>query len=118
MEGFSGSFLSGRFRPWAGCNVSSTVPPVPNEGKPKQPRFRIAPYWVILTIVLLGLNYWLGSRATEQPTRIRVPYSPFFLTQVRDGNVSQITSVGTAIQGDFKKATKYQDSAAVTRFST
>jgi antitoxin (DNA-binding transcriptional repressor) of toxin-antitoxin stability system len=30
-----------------------------------------------------------------------VPYSPFFLEQVRAGNVIEITSKGTAIQGTF-----------------
>jgi cell division protease FtsH len=94
------------------------VPPASNEPTKPQPRFRIGPVWIVVTLALLGLNYYLGARATEQPSRIRVPYSPFFLQQVRDGNVNEITSVGTAIQGDFKTATKYKDSAAVTRFAT
>ena len=73
---------------------------------------------MIVALVLLGVNYWIGSQATQGPTRIRVPYSPFFLQQVREGNVSEITSVGTAIQGSFRKATSYKDSSAATRFDT
>ena len=51
-------------------------------------------------------------------SRIRVPYSPFFLDQVRAGDVVSITSKGTAIQGTFKKATSYAGSKESTRFST
>jgi cell division protease FtsH len=61
--------------------------------------------WLVLIVAMLGFNFWVASRATEVK-RIRVPYSPFFLREVREGNVSSITSRGTAIQGDFKKATK------------
>jgi len=67
---------------------------------------------------LLALNFWLGSRATQAPARIRVPYSPFFLQQVRDGNVSAITSKGTAIQGTFKERKSYAGSKATSRFQT
>jgi cell division protease FtsH len=61
--------------------------------------------WLVLIAALLGFNYWVAHRATEG-TRIRVPYSPFFLHEVQVGNVASIRSTGTAIQGDFKKATK------------
>src|SRR5690242_13405077 len=61
--------------------------------------------WLVLIAALLGFNYWAAHRATEV-TRIHVPYSPFFLHQVRVGNVAAIRSTGTAIQGDFKTATK------------
>ncbi len=61
--------------------------------------------WLILIAVLLGINFWAAHRAT-QITRIRVPYSPFFLHEVRTGNVVSIRSTGTAIQGDFRSATK------------
>ncbi len=54
---------------------------------------------------MLGINYWAAHRVTEM-TRIRVPYSPFFLEQVRTGNVVSITSAAAQIQGDFAHATK------------
>jgi len=74
--------------------------------------------WLVLIAVMLGVNFWAANRAT-QVLRIRVPYSPFFLAQVRAGNVARITSKGTAIQGDFRRATKPQGtSTAATRFST
>jgi cell division protease FtsH len=59
----------------------------------------------IVTVVLLAVNYWVASRATQE-TRPRVPYSPFFLNQVRDGNVVSITSKGSAIQGRFRQKVK------------
>jgi cell division protease FtsH len=61
--------------------------------------------YVVLIGVLLGINYWAAHRVTEV-TRIRVPYSPFFLEQVRTGNVVSITSAAAQIQGDFLHATK------------
>ncbi len=70
---------------------------------PSRPR-RIAGY-VVLLVVLLGLNYW-GAHRVIQQTRIRVPYSPFFLRQVRSDNVVSITSVNSTIQGDFRRATR------------
>ena len=54
----------------------------------------------------------------EPASRVRVPYSPFFLQQVKAGNVAEITSKGTDIQGTFKKATSYKDAKATTRFQT
>ena len=70
---------------------------------PSRPR-RIAAY-VVLLAVLLGLNYW-GAHRVIQETRIRVPYSPFFLRQVRSGNVVAITSANTTIQGTFAHAAR------------
>ena len=70
---------------------------------PSRPK-RIAVYAVLL-VVLLGLNFWAAHRVIQQ-TRIRVPYSPFFLEQVRAGNVVTVTSSASKLQGDFKHATK------------
>ena len=75
-------------------------------------------WWVIWIVGLLALNYWTASRATEAPSRVRVPYSPFFLQQVDAGHVASITTKGTAVQGNFKKAERYGDSKPTTRFRT
>jgi len=71
-----------------------------------------------LGLLLLGLNFYLGSRATQPSSRVRVPYSPFFLNQVNAGNVDAITSKGTAIQGTFTKKLRYGKSKPTTRFRT
>ena len=70
---------------------------------PSRP-WRIA-FYVVLLVIVLGVNYW-GAHRVIQQTRIRVPYSPFFLEQVRADNVVTVTTVNSEIQGDFKRATK------------
>ena len=80
-------------------------------------RTRIAIY-VVLIPVLLSINYWAAHRVT-QVTRIRVPYSPFFLHEVRSGNVRSVVSTGSTLQGEFKEATKPTGAtAASVRFVT
>jgi cell division protease FtsH len=73
---------------------------------------RIVVYLVLLAIAL-GINYW-GAHRVIQETRIRVPYSPFFLEQVRADNVVTVTSINSEIQGDFKHATKPQGSSTAS----
>ncbi|HZR93374.1 MAG TPA: ATP-dependent zinc metalloprotease FtsH [Gaiellaceae bacterium] len=96
--------------------------PAPAGAAGRRPEPRRPPpfaWWMLLLVAgLLVLNYWAASRATEAPSRVRVPYSPFFLQQVRDGNVSEITSRGTAVQGTFRRAVSYQGSKPTTRFKT
>jgi cell division protease FtsH len=93
-------------------------PPRPQRGGTPRPRFGIAPVWIVLGLALFAINYWAGTQVTQGPERIRVPYSPFFLQQVRVGNVAEITSKGTAVQGTFKQATSYDNSPSTTRFET
>ena len=77
-------------------------------------------FWVrlaVFALVLFGLNDWIASRATQQPTRVRIPYSPTFLQQVQTGNVATITTKGTAVQGEFKRTIRYQKHST-RRFGT
>ena len=85
---------------------------------PARPRFRISPPWVILALVLLAFNFWVGSNTMQGPQLVRIPYSPFFLSQVQSGNVKEITSVGTAIQGTFEKPTAFGGEKPTTGFET
>src|SRR5438067_3238191 len=83
---------------------------------PQRPRIG---WWLVVFFVgLLVVNYYLGSRATQGPSRVRIPYSPFFLQQVTNGNVAGITSKGTAIQGQFKKPEAFGNSHVTTKFKT
>src|SRR5919199_786557 len=50
--------------------------------------------------------------------RVRIPYSPVFLQQVREANVDSIQSKGTAIQGTFKSAEKVGKSKPTKLFKT
>jgi cell division protease FtsH len=98
-----------------------TSPPAPRGSsptKPEPPRFRFDWRWLAVGLALLALNFYLGSRATQPPSRVRVPYSPFFLNQVSAGHVQEITSKGTAIQGTFTQKLRYGKSKPTTRFRT
>ncbi|TML42987.1 MAG: ATP-dependent zinc metalloprotease FtsH [Actinobacteria bacterium] len=99
-----------RGRPPSGVSENEKPP-----GRP--PRIRVA-WWIALVIGLFAINYYAGSRATQSPSRVRVPYSPFFLKQVTAGHVKEITSKGTAIQGTFTQKETYNGSKATTRFKT
>jgi cell division protease FtsH len=88
------------------------------ESPPKQPWVRFARGWIPVFFVLLAFNIYLGSRATRPPARVRVPYSPYFLREVRAGHVKEITSKGTAIQGTFTQKLRYQKSKPTTLFRT
>jgi len=96
-------------------------PPAPRGSsptKPQPPRFRLSTRWIVFAAVLLALNFYFGLRANQPPSRVRVPYSPFFLDQVRASHVKEITSKGTAIQGTFTQKESYADSKPTTRFRT
>jgi cell division protease FtsH len=57
--------------------------------------------------VLLIFNIWAANNALQHH-RVRVPYSPFFVQQIKTGNVESITSTGTAIQGRLRHAVKVE----------
>ena len=89
------------------------------QGSPQLPRRRSRIGWWVLWIVgLLILNFFLAHNATKATSRVRVPYSPYFLTQVNDGHVAEITSKGTAVQGSFEKAQEYKGSKPTKLFET
>src|SRR4051794_19526944 len=71
--------------------------------KPEKRGWRRSVVYALLIVVALGINLKAAQRATEV-RRIHVPYSPFFLQQVEQGNVVEITSRGSAIQGRFQHA--------------
>ena len=84
----------------------------PTAKRPTPPRSR---WWiVVVVVVLLALNFWVSSRALSPNSPVRVPYSPTFLTQVKDGNVASVSSKSAAISGTFKTAVRYPNNASVT----
>src|SRR5256714_748154 len=85
------------------------------EPGPQRPRVR---WWLLALLALLVVNYWAGSHAMQAHSRVRIPFSPFFVHEVDTGNVGAITSRGTAIQGTFKQATSYGGSKPTSRFKT
>jgi cell division protease FtsH len=65
-------------------------------------------------LLLLIFNIWAANNALQHH-RVRVPYSPFFIDQIKSGNVQSITSTGTAIQGRLRRAVKAGPSAERAR---
>jgi cell division protease FtsH len=98
-------------RPPPGGRGSSPRPP-------QRPGFRLSPRWIVFFLAVLALNLFIASRAMGPESRVRVPYSPFFLQQVQARNVEEITSKGTDIQGAFRKEVAFEDSEPTTRFRT
>jgi cell division protease FtsH len=92
--------------------------PAPSSGRRATPRRPRARWWIAIAVALLAVNYLAAMSATRGPARVRVPYSPFFVRQVAAGNVAEITSKGTAIQGTFKQPERYKGSKPTTRFAT
>ena len=97
-------------------------PPAPRGSAPTTPQnrfnFRPRPGWVVLFLGLLAFNLFFSARAMRVASRVRVPYSPYFLAQVTDDHISAITSKGTDIQGTFKTKQSYQGSKPTTKFRT
>ena len=80
---------------------------------PGGPRF----WWILLA--LLAVNYFVVSLIPDRDTRLDVPYT-LFREQVSAGNVSQVTSKGDTIQGEFTKEVTYPPGSGDTntRFET
>src|SRR5690349_6857417 len=90
--------------------------PEPPKQRPAWLRFG----WMLL--VLLAINWIISSVLLAPPQRTSVSYT-FFLTQVTAVNVSEITSTGDKIEGQFTKKVAYTPSGEtkseeVERFTT
>ena len=48
-------------------------------------------------------NYLFVAIFAPEEDRKRVPYTPVFVDQIEKGNVKEISSKGSTVQGDFKK---------------
>jgi cell division protease FtsH len=73
--------------------------------------------FVVLLAALFLLNYAIVALFAPPPERIRVPYSPLFLDQLRRGNVKEISSQDVTIAGEFKRNVRFEGKSAA-RFDT
>src|ERR1700735_74894 len=62
--------------------------------------------WFVLVLLLLNLSSVLLVRPAGQQ-RVKVPFSPYFVSAVQAGRVASIASKGDTIQGTFKAAVGY-----------
>jgi cell division protease FtsH len=104
-------------------STASPGSPSPEKLRWGLPRRPLGPVGTRIAVIILAafvVNYWIASRSLSPPSRVRIPYSPTFLDQVRSGNVPQITSFGATIQGDFRRPVTYPATGgkAWTRFKT
>ena len=68
--------------------------------------------FLAILAVLFLLNWLIVAIFAPAEERIRVPYNPTFLTEVRQGNVKEISSRGDTVQGEFRDEVTYQDDKA------
>jgi cell division protease FtsH len=110
----------------AGVSKASTHPPMPRDKRgwhvspapdgrgapeqaPKGPPAHRRPGFLWFVLILLALNWasvLLFAPTAGQP-RVTVSFSPFFLEQVKGGEVKSISSKGDTIQGTFKSKLRY-----------
>jgi cell division protease FtsH len=78
----------------------------PDEHKPPPPH-RLRGFWIFV-LVLLAIN-WLSVLIAEPggAKRVTVPFSPYFLTQLQNGQVKSISSKGDTINGTFASKVRY-----------
>ncbi len=79
--------------------------------------------WWWLFGALLVLNLVLAFATGGAASRQQVPYQPFFVEQLQAGNVKSISSLEDSIDGDLKRAVRYDPAGQaqpvdVTRFKT
>jgi cell division protease FtsH len=74
-------------------------------------------FWQFL-LVLLVLNIILGQLIpSSEDKRLDVPYT-FFRSQVSAGNVKEVNARGDVIQGEFRKAVKFEKAGPEAAFET
>src|SRR5215208_113250 len=83
--------------------------PLPRDGDKKPSFWRTfgGRFWALI-LILLVLNYLsVAIFAPGREKSVTIPYTPTFLDQVTNNNVSKISAEGEAVSGEFKKAVKY-----------
>src|SRR3954447_14192574 len=81
---------------------SRSTASTPDQGTP--PRRRMPrPGFLVIVLVLLGLNWLLLNVLAPPEPRATIPYSPNFLQQVDKGNVKRISPIGETVTGEFKQ---------------
>ncbi|MEA2247184.1 MAG: cell division protease FtsH [Solirubrobacteraceae bacterium] len=71
--------------------------------EPKPPMIPRSRRFIAIIVGLLALNFVVAFITGGPEKHTPVPYSPFFLEQVRAGNVQEISSRAETIQGDLKR---------------
>ncbi len=78
----------------------------PEAPKPKPPHRSLWFLWLAVGLLAFNLGSVFLLRPHGQP-RVKVPFSPYFLSEVQAGKVISIASKGDTIQGTFKSPVRY-----------
>jgi cell division protease FtsH len=93
----------------------------PEAVKVKPPHRSRAFAWFVVGLLVFNLASVFLLSPKGQP-RVRVPFSPYFLTAVQAGRVTSIASKGDTIQGTFRSPVRYPatnaKATATTLFAT
>ena len=93
---------------------------MPDEHKPSPPH-RWRGFWILFA-VLLAVNWLSLLMVHSGQSRVKVPFSPYFLKQVDAGNVKEISSRSDTISGTFTHKVTYtangKKAKPTTLFST
>src|SRR4051812_20941429 len=110
-------------RPASRLPDPAPAPPTESpEPERRQLIWRSRRFWMIL-VALFALNLILSFITGRPPGRERVPYQPFFVSQLQKNNVSEITSRADSIEGELRKPAPYDPEGKrkpieVTKFKT
>jgi cell division protease FtsH len=103
----------------------TTPPSAPASDPPPQrrPLFPRSRGFIALLVGLLAVNLIISFITSGPPDRERIPYQPFFVDQVKAGNVQEISSQGDSIEGGLKNEATYDppgddEPVKVTSFET
>jgi len=92
----------------------------PDEHKPRPPH-RLPWFWIFL-LLALTINWAAVLMTRSGESRVKVPFSPYFLQQVEAGHVKSISSKGDTIKGTFARKIVYPTGSTkakpTTLFST
>jgi cell division protease FtsH len=85
---------------------------------PRRPPHRSRGFvWFVLVLLILNFTSVLLARPAGQP-RVKVPFSPYFVSAVQAGRIASIASKGDTIQGTFKAAVRYPAAGPQARLTT
>jgi cell division protease FtsH len=85
--------------------------PPPSQRPPMIPRGRV---FLAFVLGLLALNLVLSFVTGGPPGRQRIPFQPFFVDQVKAGNVRDISSQADSIEGELRSEATYHPPGGAT----
>ncbi|HYB24960.1 MAG TPA: ATP-dependent zinc metalloprotease FtsH, partial [Solirubrobacteraceae bacterium] len=84
---------------------------MPEHASPPPQPHRMRGFWLfVFALILLNWLSVLFFQPSTGESRVTVPFSPYFLEQVKAGHVGSISSKGDTIQGTFKEKLRYPPS--------